>query len=197
MRQALVVVALLAGTVSALAQGQRFRYAEPIRPNAPYDGKFTFANLLPRFYAPTSGRILLDGHDIQALTLDSLRANIALVSQDVVLFNDARLRRTAPTLFPGIRDSRRPDRGIGIKGDQSVNDLLTLSQVILGIQLPLAMFPLLHFTSSRRRMGSYANGWFLLLAGWLLLRPRTALSVDGWLRADPDTGWGGAGYPAG
>jgi hypothetical protein len=32
---------------------------------------------------------------------------------------------------------------------------------------------------------------------WLLLRPRTALSVDGWLRADPDTGWGGAGYPAG
>jgi uncharacterized membrane protein YphA (DoxX/SURF4 family) len=38
---------------------------------------------------------------------------------------------------------------------------------------------------------------FLLLAGWLLLRPRTALSVDGWLRAEPDTGWGGAGYPAG
>lgn len=38
---------------------------------------------------------------------------------------------------------------------------------------------------------------FELLALWLLVRPRTALSVDGWLRADPDTGWGGAGYPAG
>lgn len=51
-------------------------------------GKTTLANLLPRFYAPTSGRIILDGHDLGQLTLDSLRANVALVSQDVVLFND-------------------------------------------------------------------------------------------------------------
>jgi subfamily B ATP-binding cassette protein MsbA len=51
-------------------------------------GKTTLVNLLPRFYAPQSGRILLDGHDIQALKLESLRANLALVSQDVVLFND-------------------------------------------------------------------------------------------------------------
>jgi subfamily B ATP-binding cassette protein MsbA len=52
-------------------------------------GKTTLVNLLPRFYAPGEGRILLDGHDIQTLTLASLRANIALVSQDVVLFNDS------------------------------------------------------------------------------------------------------------
>jgi subfamily B ATP-binding cassette protein MsbA len=52
-------------------------------------GKTTLVNLLPRFYAPTSGRVLLDGHDIQTLTLDSLRANIALVSQEIVLFNDS------------------------------------------------------------------------------------------------------------
>jgi len=52
-------------------------------------GKTTLVNLLPRFYAPQSGRIALDGHDIQALTLESLRANLALVSQDVVLFNDS------------------------------------------------------------------------------------------------------------
>jgi len=51
-------------------------------------GKTTLANLVPRFYSPGSGRIVLDGHDVQELTLDSLRANIALVSQDVVLFND-------------------------------------------------------------------------------------------------------------
>ncbi len=51
-------------------------------------GKTTLVNLLPRFYAPQSGRILLDGHDIQSLRLESLRANLALVSQDVVLFND-------------------------------------------------------------------------------------------------------------
>ena len=51
-------------------------------------GKTTLANLLPRFYAPSKGRITLDGHDLQSLTLDSLRGNIALVSQEVVLFND-------------------------------------------------------------------------------------------------------------
>ncbi|OGA17920.1 MAG: lipid A export permease/ATP-binding protein MsbA [Betaproteobacteria bacterium RIFCSPLOWO2_02_FULL_66_14] len=52
-------------------------------------GKTTLVNLLPRFYAPSGGRILLDGHDLQDLALESLRANIALVSQDVVLFNDS------------------------------------------------------------------------------------------------------------
>ena len=51
-------------------------------------GKSTLANLVPRFYLPDSGRITLDGHDLNELTLASLRANIALVSQEVVLFND-------------------------------------------------------------------------------------------------------------
>jgi ATP-binding cassette, subfamily B, bacterial MsbA len=51
-------------------------------------GKSTLANLVPRFYLPSSGRISLDGHDLADLTLASLRANIALVSQEVVLFND-------------------------------------------------------------------------------------------------------------
>ncbi len=52
-------------------------------------GKTTLVNLLPRFYAPDAGRILLDGHDLQELKLENLRANLALVSQDVVLFNDS------------------------------------------------------------------------------------------------------------
>ncbi len=51
-------------------------------------GKSTMANLVPRFYLPSSGHILLDGHDLADLTLASLRSNIALVSQEVVLFND-------------------------------------------------------------------------------------------------------------
>jgi subfamily B ATP-binding cassette protein MsbA len=51
-------------------------------------GKSTLANLLPRFYPLDSGQILLDGVDIATLKLGSLRANIALVSQDIVLFND-------------------------------------------------------------------------------------------------------------
>ncbi len=55
---------------------------------------------------------------------------------------------------------------IGVRGESSVTDLLTLSQVVLALQLPFAMFPLLHFTSSGKRMGSWKNGWFLLTAGW-------------------------------
>ncbi len=51
-------------------------------------GKSTLANLLPRFYELSGGRILVDGQDIREVTLASLRANIALVSQEVVLFND-------------------------------------------------------------------------------------------------------------
>ena len=51
-------------------------------------GKSTLANLVPRFYLPGSGRITLDGHDLVELSLASLRANISLVSQEVMLFND-------------------------------------------------------------------------------------------------------------
>ena len=55
---------------------------------------------------------------------------------------------------------------IGLRGDNSVTDLLTLSQVVLALQLPFAMFPLLHFTSSHRRMGTWKNGTLLLAGGW-------------------------------
>ncbi|HBR16415.1 MAG: hypothetical protein A3G39_06555 [Deltaproteobacteria bacterium RIFCSPLOWO2_12_FULL_43_16] len=51
-------------------------------------GKTTFVNLLPRFYDVTEGAILFDGADIRDVTKDSLRAQIAIVSQQVVLFND-------------------------------------------------------------------------------------------------------------
>jgi subfamily B ATP-binding cassette protein MsbA len=51
-------------------------------------GKTTAANLLPRFYQVDGGEIRVDGHALQNIRLDSLRDNIALVSQDVVLFND-------------------------------------------------------------------------------------------------------------
>ena len=51
-------------------------------------GKTTLAGLLPRFYQHQQGRILLDGHELSDYTLESLRRQIALVSQDVVLFND-------------------------------------------------------------------------------------------------------------
>ena len=51
-------------------------------------GKTTVVNLLPRFLRPTAGKILLDGVPVDELSLASLRRQLALVSQDVVLFDD-------------------------------------------------------------------------------------------------------------
>jgi len=68
---------------------------------------------------------------------------------------------------------------IWLRGNSSVTELLTLSQVVLALQLPFAMFPLLHFTSSQRRMGRWRNGWFLLLAGWSSAVVITALDLWG------------------
>jgi manganese transport protein len=55
---------------------------------------------------------------------------------------------------------------ISVRGNGSVTDLVNLSQVILCLILPFAMFPLLQFTSSRKLMGQWANGWFLMVLGW-------------------------------
>jgi manganese transport protein len=68
---------------------------------------------------------------------------------------------------------------IGLRGDGGVNDLLNLSQVVLAIQLPLAMFPLLWFTGSRKLMGSYRNGRFLTIAGWASCLLITGLDIYG------------------
>jgi manganese transport protein len=68
---------------------------------------------------------------------------------------------------------------IGLRGDSSVTDLLTLSQVVLALQLPFAMFPLLHLTSSRKRMGMWRNGGLLLAAGWASAILITAMDIYG------------------
>ena len=51
-------------------------------------GKSTIINLLPRFYDPQVGNILIDDQDVQKIKLTSLRKNLSLVSQDVILFDD-------------------------------------------------------------------------------------------------------------
>ncbi len=66
-------------------------------------GKTTMANLLPRFVLPQGGRVLLDGHDISQWDLASLRAQFAMVSQDVIMFND--------TLAANVALGETPDRG--------------------------------------------------------------------------------------
>jgi ATP-binding cassette, subfamily B, putative efflux pump len=52
-------------------------------------GKTTLANLIPRFYDATAGRVLIDGKDVRHLTLKSLRANVSLVTQEPLLFNSS------------------------------------------------------------------------------------------------------------
>ena len=67
-------------------------------------GKSSLVNLVPRFYHPGSGQIRVDGHDIERLTLHSLRANIAHVGQDVFLFDDTVAANIA---YGGRRDASR------------------------------------------------------------------------------------------
>jgi len=55
---------------------------------------------------------------------------------------------------------------ISFRGDGSITDLVNLSQVVLCLELPFAMFPLLLFAGSSKRMGKWRIGRFLLLAGW-------------------------------
>ena len=69
-------------------------------------GKTSLVNLVPRFYHANSGRIRIDGHDIETLTLGSLRANIAHVGQDVFLFDDTVAANIA---YGGKRDASRSE----------------------------------------------------------------------------------------
>jgi manganese transport protein len=68
---------------------------------------------------------------------------------------------------------------IGLRGDAGVTDLINLSQAILAIQLPLAILPLMHLTSSRKHMGRFVNGWFLSIAGWGTCLVITGLDIYG------------------
>ena len=68
-------------------------------------GKTTIINLLNRFYEPTAGRITIDGLDIRDVTLASLRSQIGLVTQDVILFNET-VRENIAYGLTGVPDER-------------------------------------------------------------------------------------------
>jgi len=61
-------------------------------------GKTTLVNLLPRFYAATSGSVRIDGHDVREVTLRSLREQMAIVTQETILFKRHDLEQ--PVLRP-------------------------------------------------------------------------------------------------
>ena len=82
------------------------------------------------------------------------------------------------------------------KGESGVDALLVLSQVVLSLQLAFAVVPLITFTNDRRRMGAFANGWWVrLLAGViavLIIGLNTKLALDaigGWVRASGGAWW--------
>ncbi len=104
-------------------------------------GKSTITNLIPRFYDPTEGRILIDGHDIRTVSLESLRRHIGLVLQDPFLFGTtireniaygrphasqeeieaaARAARAHDFIveFPEGYDTRVGERGVTLSGGQ-------------------------------------------------------------------------------
>jgi len=81
LRYATAETPALKGVDLAVRAGERVAIVGPSG-----SGKSTIANLIPRFYQPDEGRVLVDGIDVRELTLASLREQIALVSQEVVLF---------------------------------------------------------------------------------------------------------------
>ncbi|MCB1682519.1 MAG: ATP-binding cassette domain-containing protein [Alphaproteobacteria bacterium] len=87
-----------AGEIDAALRGVSFtakqgRVTALVGPSG--GGKSTIINLIPRFYDVSEGAICVDGKDIRDLTLESLRGHIALVSQDITIFND--------TIYENIR----------------------------------------------------------------------------------------------
>ena len=68
-------------------------------------GKTSLVNLVPRFYEPSSGRLFVDGHDVTTLTLASLRRHVAMVAQDILLFDDTIRANIAYGAMAGADDT--------------------------------------------------------------------------------------------
>jgi subfamily B ATP-binding cassette protein MsbA len=94
-------------------------------------GKTTLVSLVPRFYHPSAGRILVDGHDVQEVRLASLRENIALVSQRVVLFNDT----VAANIAYG--DMRKVDPERVVAAAEAAHAMDFIRALPLGLQTPI------------------------------------------------------------
>ena len=92
-------------------------------------GKSTLVNLLPRFYRPKSGRIVLDQIPIEEIVLTDLRKQIAFVSQDVILFNDT----IAANVAYGSSTGDAIDRGRVIEALEAANLSNLLSELPNGI----------------------------------------------------------------
>jgi ATP-binding cassette, subfamily B, bacterial MsbA len=87
-------------------------------------GKTTLVNLLPRFYDPADGQILIDGRDIREFTLASLRGQIGIVTQETVLFDDT----IAANIAYGKPDATREDIEAAARAAHAHEFVVTLPQ---------------------------------------------------------------------
>ena len=96
-------------------------------------GKTTIANLLVRFYDPSSGSITIDGHDLRELTIKSLRSQVALVTQDTMLFDSS----LAENIAYGVPNASRADIIKAAKkahADEFIDQLENGYDTIIGYQ---------------------------------------------------------------
>jgi len=82
---------------------------------------------------------------------------------------------------------------ISLTGDRGTYKLMILSQVILSLQLPFAIIPLIHFTSDKAKMGAFANKWAVKAAGWA--SAIIIISLNGKLVFDKISEWISGGAP--
>lgn len=85
-------------------------------------GKSTMVHLIPRFFDPTSGRILLDGTDVRDLSLHSLRSLIAVVTQDTILFNDT-VRNNIAYGQPHVSDAKVEEAARAALADEFIREM--------------------------------------------------------------------------
>jgi subfamily B ATP-binding cassette protein MsbA len=95
-------------------------------------GKSTLVNMLPRFYEPQSGSITVDGHLLQDIKLADLRSQIALVSQDVTLFNDTIANNIAYGASGKIAEKEIVEAAEAAYAMEFINDLPDGINTIIG-----------------------------------------------------------------
>ncbi len=94
-------------------------------------GKTTVINLLTRFYEPSSGKITIDGIDIRQVTLSSLRAQIGLVTQDIILFNDT-VRNNIAYGFTNVPEEKIVAAAKAARADEFIQTLPQKYDTLIG-----------------------------------------------------------------